>query len=536
MSSKLCLSVLPVLLLLFLIIFYLRSNDNLNKQLKIANANLQMEEAQENTMFVPTTSLIGRKKSPKNFEQDARKGKFESKNIIENDNLNENTNSPIGNKNIQNPDLVMSDDRNIMSNNHASWSSLKSGNEAKNEIVTSTKDGIVEDDQTESNKESLLLPGERQVEKESFDVAMKKLLNPTRNQQSSSDLWRSSVVTSSDFVLNTTKIGKHDSKNSDAIYKDRNLNNNQKVRIVNKQSALFLNEGKTTEKLSKSERPIDFDTTFTHSKYYSEKPEEYKNETHGKHENVELNSKEHHLDENFDLGLSRFNITEQVMKLQQDSDILYKEAFVDFSYLTFYREAKPKSKFKTRKFSVLLLHASKFSSLTWVAVGTMYNLAHLGFRTVAIDLPGFGRSKESKIPYSQQDILGYMVDLLIHMRFGSCALVAPSRAGDFAMPLVMHHPDMVQAFVAITPTYTSKFRTKTYKTIRVPTLVIFGENDGTQLHVASLDNLEHLADRKIYMIHNATHPCYIDRPRTFHKLLIRFLFKMEKKLVLQQLV
>lgn len=54
----------------------------------------------------------------------------------------------------------------------------------------------------------------------------------------------------------------------------------------------------------------------------------------------------------------------------------------------FYREALPLADSKTTDVSVLLLHGKMFSSKTWMDLGTINLLSAMGFRTIAIDLPG----------------------------------------------------------------------------------------------------------------------------------------------------
>ena len=46
---------------------------------------------------------------------------------------------------------------------------------------------------------------------------------------------------------------------------------------------------------------------------------------------------------------------------------------------------------------ILLLHGMKFQAATWQETGTLLKLAEAGYRSVAVDMPGFGRTAASDI-------------------------------------------------------------------------------------------------------------------------------------------
>ena len=54
----------------------------------------------------------------------------------------------------------------------------------------------------------------------------------------------------------------------------------------------------------------------------------------------------------------------------------------------FYREVRGKGDRSTGQREVLLLHGAAFTSETWQHLGSLALLDTLGFRAVAVDLPG----------------------------------------------------------------------------------------------------------------------------------------------------
>jgi abhydrolase domain-containing protein 14 len=166
---------------------------------------------------------------------------------------------------------------------------------------------------------------------------------------------------------------------------------------------------------------------------------------------------------------------------------------------------------------VLLLHGARFSSETWRELGTIELLARQGYRVLALDLPGFGRSERSGIPSAE--LLPALLPLLSER---PVAVVSPSMSGRFSLPLVARRPTYVSGFVAVAPVEIPTYLQR-LSGAQVPTLIVWGENDA----VIPLRQAESLAaalpNSRQVILEDARHPCYLDRPMEFHRELLRFL-------------
>jgi abhydrolase domain-containing protein 14 len=166
---------------------------------------------------------------------------------------------------------------------------------------------------------------------------------------------------------------------------------------------------------------------------------------------------------------------------------------------------------------VLLLHGAKFSSATWNRIGTLETLAGAGYRVVAIDMPGFGRSPEWDI-----DPATYLASLLPVLGVQKPVVVAPSMSGRMAFPLILEHPERVAGFVAIAPTGSPHYGPLLAGSA-VPALIVWGERD----RVVPVAQAARLAARfdtaTVVILPAARHAAYIDQSERFHLALLEFL-------------
>ncbi|XP_041637242.1 protein ABHD14B [Cheilinus undulatus] len=188
----------------------------------------------------------------------------------------------------------------------------------------------------------------------------------------------------------------------------------------------------------------------------------------------------------------------------------------------FFRQSEPSS--GEARMSVLLLHGIRFSSENWLNIGTLDTLARAGCRAIAIDLPGLGRSKSAEAPTVVGELApaGFLREVCDQLNLSPVVVISPSLSGMYSLPFLMEHPDLVRAYVPVAPICTDKFTAEQYQSVKVPSLIVYGDKD-SQLGEVSLCNLSNLANHSVVVMKGAGHPCYLDDPDTWHKALTDFL-------------
>lgn len=188
----------------------------------------------------------------------------------------------------------------------------------------------------------------------------------------------------------------------------------------------------------------------------------------------------------------------------------------------FFREAVPSQ--SSSKPPVLLLHGIRFSSQTWLDLGTLHKLAAAGHRAVAIDLPGLGRSSDAKAPspLGEPAPPSFIQDVLGSLNMVPAAIISPSLSGMYSLPFILNNPQNVAAYVPVAPICTDKFTAQDYSQVQFPTLIVYGDGD-EQLGEVSLRNLENLPNSQVFCMKGAGHACYLDDPDTWHRRLLEFL-------------
>jgi len=166
---------------------------------------------------------------------------------------------------------------------------------------------------------------------------------------------------------------------------------------------------------------------------------------------------------------------------------------------------------------VLLLHGKMFKAATWQETGTLTKLADAGYRAVALDLPGFGKSPAGDIEPVE------VIKVVISQAAPNGAiLLGPSMGGRIALEFTLANQDLVNGLILVGAVGVQENK-KRLKDISLPCLAIWGEKDS----ISPLANghllQQGIKDAELTVIQGASHPCYLDQPDEWHRILLRFL-------------
>jgi len=187
------------------------------------------------------------------------------------------------------------------------------------------------------------------------------------------------------------------------------------------------------------------------------------------------------------------------------------------------------------KSRVLLLHGYSFNANTWKDLKTIEILEREGFGAIALDFPGFGKSKKLKgldysaYPIKSEEDIKISIEFLeefIEKHFNNVTIVGPSMGAQLAINYLIEHPSNVDKMIVIGPVrFKQKNIIESLKNIKNQVLIMRGERDNiaSEQDVVDLKNI--IKNSVMIQYHNAGHACYLDVPDLFHRNMVEFLRK-----------
>ncbi|MBT9505207.1 alpha/beta hydrolase [Rhodoferax sp.] len=126
----------------------------------------------------------------------------------------------------------------------------------------------------------------------------------------------------------------------------------------------------------------------------------------------------------------------ETLQFEQEGRLL-RMAYMDV------KPAKPNGK------TVVLLHGKNFGAEYWE--NTLRSLSAQGYRVIAPDQIGFGRSSKPEMRYTFPMLVDNTVRLLDHLKVDRVAIVANSMGGMLGVHFARSHPQRVSALVLENP-------------------------------------------------------------------------------------
>ena len=140
----------------------------------------------------------------------------------------------------------------------------------------------------------------------------------------------------------------------------------------------------------------------------------------------------------------------------------------------FYRKASAPAAVKSTGMSLLLLHGRSFKSETWEELGTLNIMAALGHLVLAVDLPGYGETKQTYHGDKSKFILSIVKSDLLNGTHP--VLVSPSMSGEYSVKFIGEHSDLLLGYIPVAPVATGSVPQSVLKSVKIPTY-IFQEGD-----------------------------------------------------------
>lgn len=166
---------------------------------------------------------------------------------------------------------------------------------------------------------------------------------------------------------------------------------------------------------------------------------------------------------------------------------------------------------------VLLLHGMKFQAATWQETGTLAALVQAGYGVLALDLPGFGRSPAATVEPAE-----VLRETISRSSRKTAILLGPSMGGRIVLEFTLANPDLVGGLVLVGPVGVPENQAR-LKELSLPCLAVWGGEDTISPPANGQLIRQEVKGAQVAIIPGAAHPCYLDRPDEWHRILLGFL-------------
>ncbi|BCS91370.1 MAG: 2-hydroxy-6-oxononadienedioate/2-hydroxy-6-oxononatrienedioate hydrolase [Candidatus Micrarchaeota archaeon] len=179
--------------------------------------------------------------------------------------------------------------------------------------------------------------------------------------------------------------------------------------------------------------------------------------------------------------------------------------------------------------AVILLHGRSFNADVWKETRTLEAIADNGYRAVAFDFPGFGRSSLGKFKsfnrHGVKALSEFIKAACDELHIKDAIYLGASMGAVAALDFAIENKEYVKGLILVAPVYVDRYGDSLNSINGIPTLLIWGKNDQTSpidnakliMDVNKAADLAYIGER---------HACYLDDPELFNKKVTEFIKKV----------
>ncbi|KAI6188830.1 AB hydrolase-1 domain-containing protein [Aphelenchoides besseyi] len=174
--------------------------------------------------------------------------------------------------------------------------------------------------------------------------------------------------------------------------------------------------------------------------------------------------------------------------------------------------------------TVILFHDQINDSFVWSEINTLQILAAYGYRSVALDLPLFGRSEGAGFETQEErgTFVQHFLDNIQQSNDEMFVLIGASMAGQYLIPFLNHVADVKQRLIGFVGVALSDSH-ELNASIRLPsTLIIRGELDSS-IGIDASSAFKVFENVRHFVIPRGKHLAHLGNAELFNRVLVNFL-------------
>ncbi len=167
---------------------------------------------------------------------------------------------------------------------------------------------------------------------------------------------------------------------------------------------------------------------------------------------------------------------------------------------------------------VIMLHGASFTADVWTKTGTIGAISSAGWKAVAIDMPGFGKSEKGNF----SSVSSFLSAFVNQLKFDRFVMMGASLGGKEALDYSTAHSEKILGLILVGAVGVWLYEERLPRLQDKPALLIWGSEDTISPKENYETLMKYLKKAKLEII-GKIHPCYLEEPEKFNSAIVSFL-------------